>query len=71
MPVKVGNDVHDAMKEATERLDISRNTLLTYIKNELVSTPPTVRRGRTNYRYFTDAWYDENLPKVKNLGGQK
>lgn len=68
MPVKVEGNVYDAMKEATERLQISRNTLLSYIKDGIVGEPPTVKRGKTRYRYFPESWYQVNEPKVKSAG---
>ena len=64
MVVKVGEKTFDSMKEACTKLDISRNTLLSYIADGTVSNPPTVSRGKTKYRYFPKSWYDENLGKV-------
>jgi len=68
MPVKVKDRNEDGMKEATVRLDISRNTLLSYIKEGIVTSPPTVKRGKTHYRYFPAEWYSENEQKVRSLG---
>jgi predicted site-specific integrase-resolvase len=62
--VKVGGQTFDSMKEACDKLDISRNTLLSYIADGTVSEPPTVKRGKTKYRYFPKEWYDDNLHKV-------
>ena len=65
MTVKVKGVAHDTVAEACKRLDISRNTLLSYIRQGVVSEPPYVRKGKTDYRYFPDAWYAENLSKVQ------
>lgn len=65
MSVKVKGEAFDTVADACERMDISRNTLLSYIKQGLVSSPPTVRKGQTDYRYFTEEWYAENMPKIR------
>ena len=67
MPVKVDDKAYDTMKEACQRLQISRNTLLSYLKEGIVSEAPTVKKGMTRYRYFPEAWYEENEPKVRSL----
>lgn len=67
MSIKVNTETFDTMKEACERLQIARNTLLSYVRDGIVSEPPTVRRGKTRYRYFTEDWYQENEPKIKSL----
>lgn len=65
MPVKVEENVYDTVKEACARLKISRNTLLSYIREGIVDEPPTVKRGKTKYRYFPESWYQLNEPKVR------
>ena len=67
MSVNVNNVVEDGMKEACERLGVSRSTLLRYIKEGIVSEPPRAKQGRTKYRYFPEAWYKANEAKVKAL----
>lgn len=64
MTVKVNGSDFDTVGDACRRLDISRNTLLDYIKKGIVSEPPTVRKGRTDYRYFPETWYTDNKPKI-------
>lgn len=67
MAVKVNDILEDGMKEACERLNVSRSTLLRYIKEGIVTDPPRTKQGRTKYRYFPEAWYRLNEAKVKAL----
>lgn len=65
MTVNVKGIEHDTVAEACKRLEISRNTLLSYIKQGVVAEPPFVRKGKTNYRYFPEAWYVANPLNVQ------
>lgn len=65
MTVNVKGVEHDTVAEACKRLEISRNTLLSYIKQGFVAEPPYVRKGKTNYRYFPEAWYAANPINVQ------
>ena len=67
MTVNVKGVEHDTMAEACKRLDISRNTLLSYIKQGAIAEPPYVRKGKTNYRYFPEVWYVANPINVQKL----
>jgi predicted site-specific integrase-resolvase len=67
MPISVDGKREDTVKDACEHLRISRNTLLDYIKTGIVDAPPTTKRGKTSFRYFTEDWYLRNKPKVEAL----
>lgn len=67
MTITVDGRREDTVKEACDRLKISRNTLLDYIKRGIVDAPPTTKRGKTSFRYFTEDWYAQNQKKVEAL----
>ncbi len=67
MAVRVNGVTQDSMKEALARIGVARNTLLAYIKEGIVDEPLTVKQGRTKVRYFTEEWYETNLPKIERL----
>lgn len=67
MAVDVEGKREDTVKEACERLGISRNTLLAYINKGIVEEPPTVKKGSTRFRYFPESWYGVNKPKIDAL----
>jgi hypothetical protein len=54
MSIIIKGTSHDTVKQACERLEISRPTLLTYIKDGTFLSPPTQKKGRKIFvRYFT------------------
>ena len=66
MALKVNGQKFDTMKEACARLDISRTTMLTYLKEGFFEEPPTKKQGRGKIvRYFPEEWYEANEPKLK------
>lgn len=64
MSIRVKNTEYDTVNDACRRLDISRNTLLSYISQGLIPSPPTARKGRTLYRYFPEEWYVQAYKKL-------
>lgn len=63
--IHIGSAKHDTMKEACERVGISRQTMLSCIRDGFFSEPPTKRQGRgKQVRYFTEEWYLANESKL-------
>jgi len=68
MTIKIRGVTYDTMKEACDRLKISRQTMLRYLADGYFSPPKTHRQGRQKIvRYFDDDWYGPNETKL--LGG--
>lgn len=61
MPVTVAGQSYDSMKEACQRVGISRQTLLRYIADGFFTPPPRHKQGKNKtVRYFTEEWYAVN-----------
>jgi predicted site-specific integrase-resolvase len=66
MTIKIKGLEFDTMKEACERLSISRPTLIKYIDENFFTPPKIHKQGRSKrIRIFDDAWYRENEPKLE------
>jgi predicted site-specific integrase-resolvase len=66
MSIKINGVAQDGMKEACERLGISRATVLRYLKEGYFSKPKRHRQGRgKTVRYFDAAWYQINEKKLR------
>lgn len=66
MTIKVrGGQAFDTMKEACERLGISRPTMLRYLKEGFFAPPKIQPQGRgKDVRYFDDAWYADSEQRL-------
>ena len=58
------------MKQACERLEISRMTMLRYLGDGFFTAPIQHRQGKNKkVRLFDDAWYAENEPRLREAQG--
>jgi predicted site-specific integrase-resolvase len=65
MTLTIKGKVFDTMKEACERLEISRPTMLRYLADGYFSPAKRHRQGRgKEIRYFDSDWYAQNEPKL-------
>lgn len=70
MPILISGETFDTMKEACERLQISRATMLRYLAEGFFSSPKRHKQGRNKLiRYFDDEWYRANEPKLSGDAG--
>jgi predicted site-specific integrase-resolvase len=66
MSIKVKGQLYDGMKEACDRLGISRQTMLRYLAVRYFTAPKIHKQGKQKLvRYFDDAWYDLNETKFR------
>ena len=66
MPMKVADRSFDTMKDACQRLQISRPTMLRYLQEGFLTEPKRHRQGRgKKVRYFDDAWYAINEERLR------
>jgi len=65
--ITINKERFDTMKEAGDRLGISRQTLLRYLEDGFFTQPPRQKQGRSKYtRYFPESWYATNQPKLND-----
>jgi hypothetical protein len=63
MAVIIKGRTFDTMKEACNRLEISRPSMLRYLDQEFFTPPKIHRQGKGKaVRYFDDEWYTHNEP---------
>lgn len=65
MGVYVGEQVFDTIADASKRLGVSRYRLLSYINLGVLTPPLVLRRGAGTIRYFTEDWYQLNVPRLE------
>jgi len=58
---------YDTMSEAAERLQISRSTIINYLRADIFPKPPRLRRGKQSIRAFTEEWYREAEEIMKSF----
>jgi predicted site-specific integrase-resolvase len=57
----------DTMKQACERLGISRMTMLRYLGDGFFTSPDIHRQGKgKKVRVFSDEWYSVNEPQLRS-----
>lgn len=67
MAIDIKGVLFDTMKEACERLEISRPTMLRYLEEGFFTQPRRHRQGKGKLvRLFDEDWYKENQPKLQS-----